>query len=444
MLGGNPEAGLPISPAEAQDVIADQKTQLPYGTEHFRKTLPFKQEGPVNEAAETLGTLAPAPVYPAAAKLAGKFGEGLSTLAPSATGSVPTAASQLGAVRVAGSTNFKPAEGLVKDTVEQSLSRLKTQLHDEKFLENLRVQEAENIVPAGMHAATHKVNEVNKALNNWVDKKIGSYLKNEIGTPNDPILKLHEKGVSHLPSEIFEEGAWLPQTTADARLSAGFPEEGLAVKRHAEAGYPAEHENNTRKAEMWENMSDTALESLPASVYTAIIRGARETPQAAWRDHPNVERTLKFAEKNPWIEKLPPDTPIHEIASPTTMHQDLGFDHVMDVLREQIANGTLDPKKLDQVSLSDAIKRTHDYNVAAEEARIKATIEDKKHANIVHESPEGIVVKLEKPGQFAKESDVMGHSVRGYEPPKDHPDWVKASGNAGSLGYGHGGWEAIK
>ena len=71
MLGGNPEAGLPISPAEAQDVFAGQQTQLPYDTEHFRKTLPFKQQGPANELAETLGTLAPAPVYPAAAKLAG-------------------------------------------------------------------------------------------------------------------------------------------------------------------------------------------------------------------------------------------------------------------------------------------------------------------------------------------------------------------------------------
>ena len=453
MLGGNPEAGLPISPAEAQDVFAGQQTQLPYDTEHFRKTLPFKQQGPANELAETLGTLAPAPVYPAAAKLAGKVGtavgEGLNARLLSGQPLIPGLPAQpaaaMFAVRPQGSTNFKPAEGLVKDTIGQSLARLKTQLHDEKFLENLKLQEAENIVPAGMHAATHKVNEVNKALNNWVDKKIGSYLKNEIGTPNDPILKLHEEeGVSHLPESVFEEGHWIPQPTVDARRAAGFLEEGEAVGRHAKAGYPAEHEKNARKAELWEGLSDTALESLPASVYQAIIRGARETPQAAWRDHPNVERTLKFAENNPWIEKLPPDTPIHEMVDPTSAYIDLGFDHVMDVLREQIANGTLDPKKLDQVSLKDAIKRTHDYNVAAEEARINAAIEDKKYSNIVHESPSGIVVKLEKPGQFAKESDVMGHSVRGYEPPKDHPDWVKASGKGGSLGYGHGGWEAIK
>jgi hypothetical protein len=38
----------------------------------------------------------------------------------------------------------------------------------------------------------------------------------------------------------------------------------------------------------------------------------------------------------------------------------------------------------------------------------------------------------------------MGHSVRGYEPPKGHPDWIEASERFGNPSYGHGGWEAIK
>jgi len=61
------------------------------------------------------------------------------------------------------------------------------------------------------------------------------------------------------------------------------------------------------------------------------------------------------------------------------------------------------------------------------------------------EYPEGYKwIELNKPGSFSQESEAMGHSVRGYEPPKGHPDWIEASGNAGSSGYGHGGWEAIK
>jgi hypothetical protein len=53
-------------------------------------------------------------------------------------------------------------------------------------------------------------------------------------------------------------------------------------------------------------------------------------------------------------------------------------------------------------------------------------------------------VQLDQPGQFAAESQAMGHSVRGYEPPEGHPDWIPESGDSGSLGYGHGGWEGIK
>jgi hypothetical protein len=38
----------------------------------------------------------------------------------------------------------------------------------------------------------------------------------------------------------------------------------------------------------------------------------------------------------------------------------------------------------------------------------------------------------------------MGHSVRGYEPSKNDPDWISHSGDEGSSSYGHGGYDAIK
>ena len=53
-------------------------------------------------------------------------------------------------------------------------------------------------------------------------------------------------------------------------------------------------------------------------------------------------------------------------------------------------------------------------------------------------------MELNRPGDFAAESEAMGHSVRGYEPPKGHPDWVEGSGDSGYSGYGIGGWDAIK
>lgn len=311
------------------------------------------------------------------------------------------------AVRPKSQTNFAP-DPVYGDPIQRELFPLKKTVS--RFENpNLSIEQVE------------LQNKANEPLNNWIDKKLGSYFKNELGTPEDSVLKLHGQGITHLPKDILELGSWLPEELAKARTKIGFNEKGEAVKRHADAGYPEENEANTRMAEQFENLSDNELTSIPASYINDELR-----------------------DQNPWLKKLSSNVRLNEFSNANNLASNLGFDHVVDVLREQIADGTLDPKKLDKVSVSDAIKRTHDYNIAAEEARVKSTIEDKKHANIVYENPEGIIVKLEKPGQFAKESDVMGHSVRGYEPPKDHPDYVKASGKGGSLAYGHGGWDAIR
>jgi len=76
-----------------------------------------------------------------------------------------------------------------------------------------------------------------------------------------------------------------------------------------------------------------------------------------------------------------------------------------------------------------------------DEARLTARSE----LPVYKEYPEGLKwVELNRPGDFAAESDAMGHSVRGYEPPEGHPDWTKGSGDSGYSGYGLGGWEKIK
>jgi hypothetical protein len=101
----------------------------------------------------------------------------------------------------------------------------------------------------------------------------------------------------------------------------------------------------------------------------------------------------------------------------------------------------------------------HEYNQAAEAKMLKSRKAAQEGMTVHKEYPEGWKwVQLDKPGQFAAESDSMGHSVRGYEPPKEvgdadgtlvgddghHPDWIPASGDSGYEDYGHGGWDAIK
>jgi hypothetical protein len=117
----------------------------------------------------------------------------------------------------------------------------------------------------------------------------------------------------------------------------------------------------------------------------------------------------------------------------------------MDVLREDLAAGRIRPEQMNKISMEQAVRRTHEYDEALKAKMLNARIAEQANANVFKEYPEGYKwVQLDKPGQFSLESDIMGHSVRGYEPPKGHPDYTDISGDSGYGDYGHGGYEAIK
>jgi len=129
------------------------------------------------------------------------------------------------------------------------------------------------------------------------------------------------------------------------------------------------------------------------------------------------------------------------------------LSHVGDYLREHVS-----PEKLGQYDLVRAVKETAKWDEELAKNMDKARLAEKGESPILKEYPDGMYwQQLTKPGQFARESDAMGHSVRGYEPhrqprlnepgggvDKAHPDWIPASGNSGHPSYGLGGWDAIK
>jgi len=242
------------------------------------------------------------------------------------------------------------------------------------------------------------------------------------------------------------------------RRAAGFPEEGLGQSPMAKA---------------WEISSDEVIASHRAGDIQGMpekyakfteaenkMRLAREefdkseTPFAEqnWLDYlkaedqfhashpPMMDHYMDLGRQNPFIAKLDPNTSLY-----STYTQNLGFDHIMDVLREDVTAGRIRPEQLNKFSITDAIRRTSEYDrdLAAKMNASRAAA--REGLPTYREYPEGYKwIQLNKPGSFAQESEAMGHSVRGYEPPKGHPDWTEASGDAGSSGYGHGGWEAIK
>ena len=254
------------------------------------------------------------------------------------------------------------------------------------------------------------------ALNQWIDKKMTPYIKNKMATPSDPLRKLaEEEGILPFPDTIVNAEV----TSNINRIAAGLPVE--------QQGPTA----TTTRGQAWENRADAAINVGP---YNEMI------PYGYSNDPNEVLRQFggEFAVQNPTAKV----SGMNVGRGP----DQLGFDHVIDVLQENMTTGRLSPDSLRGLSMEDAVRLTYQYDQDMAKKMAEASIQALKDVPVYKQYPEQGFrwMQLDKPGYFAAESDAMGHSVRGYEPPKGHPDWSPQSGNSGSLGYGYGGWEAIK
>jgi hypothetical protein len=85
------------------------------------------------------------------------------------------------------------------------------------------------------------------------------------------------------------------------------------------------------------------------------------------------ESDLKIAEQYPWVEKLDPETRLYEFYG----SHDLGFDHIIDVLKQDVAAGRITPDQLNRMSVDQAVRRAAEFDQEAakkmREAQIKAT-----------------------------------------------------------------------
>lgn len=131
------------------------------------------------------------------------------------------------------------------------------------------------------------------------------------------------------------------------------------------------------------------------------------------------------------------------------------LQHVGDFLRLKVP-----AEKLQQYDLVRAVKETAKWDEEMDRERAKADKDAKRiikeqtnTATTYREYPDGWKwVQLKRPGEFALESTLMAHSVRGYEPMPSSEDHVELSEfglprnmpHSGYEQYGHGGWGAIK
>ena len=154
-----------------------------------------------------------------------------------------------------------------------------------------------------------------------------------MATHNDPIRKLAEQGIVHMPHE--QMGLDASESNANARR------EKLNAPRLGQSP----------EAQAWEDAADVGMEPM-------YIRNL----------HPDY--------REPWMEKADPKTEIFKATNDMQAHY-LGFDHIIDVLKQDLAEGRIRPEKLNTISMEQAVRRVHEYDQerkkAMAETALKAT-----------------------------------------------------------------------
>ena len=145
----------------------------------------------------------------------------------------------------------------------------------------------------------------NDAINNWIDRNLTNYIKKEMATPEDPVRKLAEEGIVHMPPEQMGYGS----------TQAGGVRKKLGTEQLGQS----------EAAKAWEDATDV-------SMYPYTIEDINKAKVSGGPFNP------KWVE--PWMEKADPSTKVYSALDNMHGHY-LGFDHIIDVLKQDLASGRI-------------------------------------------------------------------------------------------------------
>ena len=211
----------------------------------------------------------------------------------------------------------------------------------EPFYDLSNPREARELAGMRQHVTALKTEET---MHRWLDQKLGKYIRNEMATPEDPLRALAERNISHMPVEELAAGnEWIPESLAVARMNAGYPPHGVGESAVAKG---------------WESAADSYLNVAPASEHVKPL-SASEIRQGY----------MSNVDSNPWLLKVPPETPVYYPQVGKVGDHDMGFPHLADELRNAINPESGLPAALqwkyadlDKVTVPQAVQRVHDIN----------------------------------------------------------------------------------
>lgn len=181
-----------------------------------------------------------------------------------------------------------------------------------------------------------------KELNDWIDNTLSRYVETEMGTPGDPVKAMAGRGDPlHVTRDVLNYNPNMYDSKYDPEQRDSYLTDNFFVINE---GLDLQ---SLPLAQTWEGASDRAFERLPAKSF--LTQSGSQT-----------------VIDNPWLSKVPPETPINFLKSTGELRNDLGFQELTSELYLAMtprrnaalpANLRLDPSKLKKLTVPQAMER---------------------------------------------------------------------------------------
>jgi hypothetical protein len=392
-------------PGQYKEGEVGMKTRLPT-SEEVERMLPFRQENPsaLERAATGIG------------QIGGGFYSGPGAPIRAAT-AIPSAVARAGRdfVMAAG----QPAVNVVKPkggnwltgSVEKKLGDIKIKYRGatwdepEKNLAYLIKEHGEEgakeILKSGMYR--YPLIREDIALNQWIDKNLTKYIKNEMGTPTDPVRLAIDKKAGEIEAK-FEKDMARSRRTAERAEQETDPRRRGNLERQAQRESVEARQERQLAIDNIYNSPDGSI-SLASSQRSNAAKFIgpeygkvmADTPAGqAWEQvsdsmvgtSPAMTRR-NFEEQmrsSPWLATIDPNAAVHHFAGG---HREfLGFDHVVDILRQDLAAGRIKPEDLNKMTVDQAVLRTGEYDKELARARLEEQVRSTEGFPVHKDYPE--------------------------------------------------------
>ena len=278
-----------------------------------------------------------------------------------------------------------------------------------------------------------------------------------------------------LKMEANVERQFAMDSIIPSRMQDYSPEADNYLKqRRQEAGFPAEGMGESEAAKRYETLTDDAIYSMRAGDVQetkGILARAQDAERAYKNLEPEVERRFEehiraaglndnevaslfrntpmmdkaaiiqdveyqnlrrasddlsatirrdeyaAGQQNPFIDKLDPETMLY---SGNTA--DMGFDHVIDILKQDVMEGRIRPEQLNKVSVEDAVRRTMEFDQEAARKMAETQIKNMEGFPVYKEYPEGYRWIELSPPTYTPETLPPGFKLKQWDY-KGKPVW---------------------